>query len=377
MWFNELRKRWLGQSPTGGRTRSRAVRPRLRLQLERLEDRAVPADFTATSVTDLIADINAANQTRESDTITLVAGTTFTLTEVNNTTNGPTGLPTIAANGGLTIFGNGDIIERNTAAGTPAFRLLDVAAGASLALDNLTLQGGLALSSPPQYPVLPVSTQGGAIFNQGALILHGVTIQNNTARGVDGFNHPSGYFPIPAGCAAGGGLYSSGSLTMADCTIRNNAAIGGRGYAERYAGVNAGSGWVAGMGGSASGGGLFIGGTATINSSTLTANTAQGGDAGARRDYVSAHGGDGLGGGLYAAGGAVVLHNVGVTENLAQGGYGGSRKLNDGTFGQGIGGGVHIDADALVCLDAFTEDHVKRNHAKSDRDIHGAYIICP
>ena len=68
----------------------------------------------------------------------------YVLTAVDNYHRRRTGLPVIAANDNLTIVGNGDTIERSTAAGTPAFRLFDVAAGASLTLQNLTLQGGLA-----------------------------------------------------------------------------------------------------------------------------------------------------------------------------------------------------------------------------------------
>jgi hypothetical protein len=59
-----------------------------------------------------------------------VAGTAFTLTAVDNTTDGATGLPVIAANDTLTIVGNGDTIQRSTASGIPAFRLFDVASGA-------------------------------------------------------------------------------------------------------------------------------------------------------------------------------------------------------------------------------------------------------
>ena len=53
----------------------------------------------------------------------------------------------IAANDNLTIGGGGDTIERSTAAGTPIFRLFDVATGGSLTLQNLTLQGGSATST--------------------------------------------------------------------------------------------------------------------------------------------------------------------------------------------------------------------------------------
>src|SRR5262245_52241135 len=60
-------------------------RPRIRLGVEPLEDRAVPASFTAATVPELIGAITAANQSPEADTITLAPGKTFTLTAVNST----------------------------------------------------------------------------------------------------------------------------------------------------------------------------------------------------------------------------------------------------------------------------------------------------
>src|SRR5262249_57648028 len=99
--------------------RRRPTRPRLAVEV--LEGRTVPANFTAASVSELIADINTANQNFEADTITLVAGRTFTLTTWENTTHGATGLPVITSSDNLTIVGNGDTLERSTGAGTPAF----------------------------------------------------------------------------------------------------------------------------------------------------------------------------------------------------------------------------------------------------------------
>src|SRR5262245_51760978 len=81
-------------------SRRRGLRPRL----ERLEDRTVPVAFTATNVAELIADINSANQNSEADTITLAAGTTFTLTAPNNGTEGATGLPVIAAGSTVNVI---------------------------------------------------------------------------------------------------------------------------------------------------------------------------------------------------------------------------------------------------------------------------------
>src|SRR5262249_41463017 len=151
-----------------------------------------------------------------------------------------TGLPVIAANDTLTIVGNGDTIQRSTAKGTPAFRLFDVANGASLTLGSLTVQNGLAAQGGP------VGNEGGAMLNQGSLTLNSVTVQNNATQG------PS---------AAGGGIYSGGSLTVQSNTIRNNQALGSAG--------SAGGRGAGGTGGSAFGGGLYIsGGTATLTGVT-------------------------------------------------------------------------------------------------------------
>jgi hypothetical protein len=356
MWLDNL---WRG------RPKQISGRPkRVRLTVECLEQREVPAMFTAATVPELIAAIDTANQTAEADIITLVASSSFTLTEVNNSTNGPTGLPVIAANSGnLTIAGNGDIIERGTATGTLAFRLFDIAAGASLTLENLTLQGG-------------VGAPGGAIYNQGALTLRGVIVQNNAAWA-------SSY----GEAAQGGGIYSAGALNLENTTLQNNQALGHRGSDGASGPVGGDSG---DAGGDAFGGGIFIdGGTALFSGGTLAGNTARGGhggngSAGTRQDPEGGWGGtggNGFGGGLYAAAGSIEMHGVTVTTNTAQGGEGGKGasgkpRGKNGSPGLGIGGGLYIETDTLVCLDAFTEKNAKRNKAStSDANIHGSYTI--
>jgi hypothetical protein len=276
---------------------------------------------------------------------------------VNNSTHGATGLPVIAAGEDLTILGNGSVIERSTASGTPAFRLFAVADGAALSLENMTLQGGLATSSSIDLYV----GAGGALYNQGTLTLRGVTIQNNSARG--------------AAHSLGGGVFSSGALTVENSSVRNNQSIGARGMDASFGRAEPVD---ATDGGSALGGGLFVqGGTALLMGVTLSGNTAQGGNGGdgsrGPNGATGGNGGNGLGGGLYAAGGVITLRKTVVTSNTAKGGAKGQAGQSAGL---GVGGGLYIETDALAFLDAFTAANVKRNKAStSDPNIHGTYTI--
>jgi hypothetical protein len=367
MWLATLRNLVLGRRrlPLFAPQRRRA-----RLLLEPLEDRALPSAYTAGSVADLIADINAANGAGGSNTITLAAGTTFTLTAVDNTTDGATGLAVNAANDNRTIVGNGDTIARSTASGTQAFRLLDVASGGSLMLNNLTLQGGLAFGAG-------VSAEGGAIYNQGTLALNGVTVQNNIAQG------SAGAFLNPGASAAGGGIYSAGSLTLRGSTIQNNQAVGGQG-GDNY------SGW--GSGGDGLGGGLYVaGGSVSLSNVSLHANTAHGGAGGNGIQQcfgddkhciagVGSPGGNGFGGGLYVASGIVSLTGTTADHNTAKGGAGGKGAKGHPSGGPGLGegGGLYIDPTASVCLDAFTQANVAHNSASTAYpDIDGSYTTSP
>jgi hypothetical protein len=337
-----------------GRTRrprpSESQRHRPRLTLERLEDRTLPSNYTAASVSDLIADINAANKHGGSNTITLAANTPFTLTAVDNTADGATGLPVIKSGDNLTILGDGDTIERSSASGTPAFRLLDVASGGALTLQNLTLQNGLAFGSG-------TAAQGGAIYNQGTLVLTGVTVQDNTARGSYGTSHG-----VPGGDAAGGGLWSSGALTLQNGTlIQSNSAIGGIGGSSK----NAVAG---GSGGNGFGGGVYVaGGTVNLTNAILSNNAALGAEGGfGSGGFVQGDGGSGFGGGMYVASGTVSLGSTTVTSDTA---YGGS------LFGSSYGGGLYIAAGATVYLDAFTVANTSNNTADFYPDIDGSYIL--
>jgi hypothetical protein len=331
--------------------------------VETLEVRRLLASFTASSVTELIADINAANAAGGSNTITLTPGALFKLSAVDNTTAGATGLPVVAAGSDLTIVGSGDTVERSTAKGTPAFRLFDVAAGGSLTLDNLTLSGGLAQGS---------SGMGGAIASLGTLALNRVTVQNCVAQGTS-VNGP----------AFGGGIFSGGAsavLTVTDSTIRNNLALGAPGFALT-------SSYSVSVGGAAYGGGVYVyGSNASFSNVTFDLNVARGGTgADGYKAYFfkqsvwipGGPGGNAYGGGVYATA-PLELRATTVTRNAATGGAGGSspKGYDKGADGVGRGGGIYIAPTASVAIDAVTQAHTTSNAAStSDNDIFGSFTL--
>jgi hypothetical protein len=99
------------------------------------------ADFSCPSgdVACLIAAINTANGNGEEDTITLAAGT-YTVTAVDNSTDGENGLPSITSP--ITIQGAGaetTMLERASTA--PEFRLLHVSVDGVLQIEGLTARG--------------------------------------------------------------------------------------------------------------------------------------------------------------------------------------------------------------------------------------------
>ncbi|HEY7492004.1 MAG TPA: right-handed parallel beta-helix repeat-containing protein, partial [Candidatus Tectomicrobia bacterium] len=248
--------------------------------------RAAVFDIPAGDVAALIAVINTANGNGEANTIHLAAST-YTLTAVDNNTNGPNGLPSITSS--ITINGAGaDRTSIARAAGAPPFRLLHVAAPGSLTLAGVTISGGRVERDP-----------GGGLFNAGTLTLLGSAVRNNKVSTTEDT-------PF-AGTGPGGGLLNVGLLTLLGSTISDNLADAGGGIDNRSTLTLTNSTVSDNTGGNEDatggcGGIRNLSGTTTITNSTIAGNVA----------YV-------FGGGLCNAG-TLILTNSTVSGNGASAG---------------------------------------------------------
>ncbi|MFT3880019.1 MAG: choice-of-anchor Q domain-containing protein [Gemmatales bacterium] len=428
-------KMWAGF--VNNRTRrTRAVRGSAKLQyrrssplrLELLEDRTVPASIvvnspldvlfqakTATistvrgSVISLTDAINIANNTPGADTIVLTAFQSYNLKNIDNYWYGPNGLPAISSD--ITIQGNGAQINRT---GGPNFRIFYVSnvqygglATGSLTLQGLTIQGGFAVGGDSFRGGGGLGA-GGAIFNQGNLVLDGVLMMNNTAQGgttngsIDLFagggiggdapnhyvSHAGGGFggPTPGSVnfatggptreGQGGKLdgspdpfaragFGGGGLSGVTDAAGKTGGFGGGGGGDFHGnpglggfgggiGADYGPYWyplrVRGGGGAGLGGAVFNrGGNVSIINSTITNNLARGGD-GAR--YVALYrapsgAGSGFGGGVFNLNGTVNLTNSTIVQNSVAPGSSGYYNGGGGFDGRADGNQVYNLADSL------------------------------
>lgn len=353
-------KTWRRLAPTFRRHSPRRGRPNYGPPLEALECRVLLTAYNAATAAQLVADINAANQSGGANTITLTAPVTspYILTAGTPVISGA--FKKIAADN-LTIVGNGDTIERSSASGTPHFGLFDVAAaskagsGGSLTLENLTLQNGAA------------NGNGGAVFNRGTLVLNQVTVQDNTAE---------------AFVAAGGGIWSSGSLTVENSTIQGNVANFGNWSEPAFGGgiyIAGGTANITGSifsgnaaeGSTAYGGAVYIaGGTVTLSGDTLGAVTPTYSVPGNSAEGSGEPGNNGYGGAIYVAAGSVTL-----TNDIIEGNAAGTPV--DLQYIDGYGGGIFIATGATVYIDSFTVAYTNSNADGSgvNLNIDGKYLL--
>jgi hypothetical protein len=164
--------------------------------------RAATYNIANGDVAGLIAAIQSANATAESDVIELAPSGTYVLTGVAEDDGyaGGAGLPYVRSP--LTINGHGATIQRSSASGIPDFRIVFVFVS-DLILDGVTIAGGRGGND---------SRGGGGIgITTGRLAVKNSTITQNFSPG------------------GGGGIASyCGVLTVENSTISYNTGLGGR-----------------------------------------------------------------------------------------------------------------------------------------------------
>ncbi len=242
--------------------------------------------------------------------IVLPQNATFTLTDgpyLDSGPNGPigpSGLPIVT--GSYRIAGYGATITRSMVAGTPQFRLLNVAPGADLTILDVTISHGHALDGSGTY-----GRDGGGIYNRGTLTLWDSVVEYNVA----GKSGSSSVYSLRGGY--GGGIFNAvnGKLFVRHSTIRNNAA--GAGNAPNGAG--------------GSGGGLASLGQVEIRNSVVGSNAVGIG--------VGSAPYPGLGGGMLVVGDALIVNSTIVDNNGRRAGggiaatYGSVQLVNSTLYG--------------------------------------------
>lgn len=290
---------------TSKRMAPRQSKTRVRLGLELLDDRLVPANFVVTTTQDVVdpndgvlslreAIIAANESTDPLNTITfdLPDPSTITLTSA---------LPQITGNTGIIGPGSGSLtIQRDATQGQ--FRLFEIGGSANVLISGLTLANG------------NVPDSGGAIYSGGTLTINGCILSGNHADGSGG-----------AIAAVGG------PLTMDDCTVTGNSANEGGGIVilgPSTARITGGS--VAGNSATLEGGGVAIGGTSggapdvTLDGVDVKSNRAK---------YY--------GGGIYQEAGTLTLTG-GTYFHLNA-----AKQVLDSTISWGTGGGVYVTGGTI------------------------------
>ena len=331
----------------------------------------------------LIDAIKAANK-RGNGSIELGGGCTYELILPNNTSgNGPNGLPVVKAN--LIVEGNGATIRRQQSGGF--FRILEVAKGAKVSIDDLTIEGGTAGSgfSPPDKLGVDGAAGGGAgadaaqgakggkghdgggIRNAGTLVLEHVTMRYNAAGtgghggtskggrggpggvGGNGGNGGAGSGGDGGPGGNGGAVFNEGRLTVSQGSLfaENDAGLGGLGgLGAGGAGGHGGAGGAGQAGGSGGRGGPGFGGLggfgghggAIANTGVLLVEDSKlvDNDAGAGQFGGPSEGGRGGNGGAGGSGGQIGggagSGGNGVGEDGGLGGNGGAFAALGGTL---------------------------------------------
>jgi hypothetical protein len=182
------------------------------------------------SINALVTAINTANSGGPG-TLLLAGNCTYGITIPATASDG---LPLITGHIGL-VGGPNTVIRRSPSALT-AFRVLDVAAGASLRVSNLSIRNG------------KTAGLGGGIQNAGSLWVSKVTFSGNNAGNGGALSNNSGATATLYNATiaentttgvGGGGIINSGTLTLDESSLSDNhAPINGGGLNTQTAGIS-------------------------------------------------------------------------------------------------------------------------------------------
>ncbi len=241
-------------------------------------------------------------------------------------------------------------------------RLFTVARGATLKLANVQVLGG-------------ISALGGAISNQGTLIISNCFFYSNTATNANGVNGAgatnsnnsnNGTSGTSGGSASGGAIYSTGTLIVAYTTFSNNVVTagsggsGGAGSGSSF--LFGGNGGAGGNGGSAFGGAITAYGTNTffetqfIQNQCVAGSGGAGGAGGSQR--ISGNSGSGGagggagGGGLYVSGELLMTNCLFFTNTVIAGSSATASVKGDGTGQNGFNGGAAVGGGLQIAATA-------------------------
>lgn len=250
------------------------------------------------------------------------------------------------------VVGEGSGVSVLDGGGTE--RVIEVQVGATVTLQGLTIQNGVA-------------NQGGGIWNGGTLVANGIEVRGNEVSGTE----PSG-----------AGIYTRGPMTLTDSRIRENVVRGDAEGPARAGGLYSlltdvvlvgvaveNNRVAAGAGIVADGGGIYV------NRGSLSADAQTRIEA----NVVESEGGLASGGGLASARGTLTLTGTTIQNNRVvtdDQGIGGGLALNDVTLladamvvadnaldaSVMLGGGVHAVASEV----RWTEGSVARNALSRD-----------
>jgi hypothetical protein len=276
----------------------------------------------------LLSAIDSANTAPGPDTVELGAGCTYRFDRQDNNWYGPNALPPIASD--ITIEGHGAAIARDPTGRN--FRLFFVGAdpaspstpgyvtpgAGALTLRDVTLAGGFARGGDALYGGGGAG-MGGAIFNQGEVVIERSTLMHNLAEGGSSTNANAG--------VGGGGMGS------------DSAGLTGGGFSETGF-VEGGKGGTHGVVASGGGAGLRTGenGSGGDLAGLGAGGGPQTGSGGSGAHAVAPNGGDGAGGGARGAvGGPGTGGDFG--NGGAPGGGGGGVGGGGGAAGEQGGGG--------------------------------------